>query len=391
MLPKQDVVGSNPITRSILDIDHAYTSPEDFSENLSKECLLRHKITSTDIPSLIPRYSICAATEGKSSNTIAIVLRSLTYLNDFLNSNGLTTDVTQIGVKEIRAFIFHLQNKSCFSNHPYSKAQQRGLSGHTINTYLRSIRAFWSWLMEEEIIDFNPLSKLRIPKAPRKVIATFSTQQVEALLSAVSRSPNSYRNMAVILTLLDTGLRVNELIALKLKNIWLDDGLVKVMGKGNKERLVPLGREIRKIIWRYVNHHRPESAQPSLDNLFLNRDGKPLTKNSIDSMMSRYGKLAGLTGIRCSPHTLRHTFAINYLRNGGDVFSLQRILGHSSLEMTRRYCELADVDIKKAHRLASPVDNLKTERRLLMRHNTSERDRRAKQPEGSSSSRWWPR
>ena len=134
LLPKQDVVGSNPITRSILDIDHAYTSPEDFSENLSKECLLRHKITSTDISTLIPGYSICAATEGKSPNTITIVVRSLTYLHDFLNSNGLTTDVTQIGVKEIRAFILHLQNKSCFSDHPYSKAQQRGLSGHTLQS-----------------------------------------------------------------------------------------------------------------------------------------------------------------------------------------------------------------------------------------------------------------
>ena len=87
-----------------------------------------------------------------------------------------------------------------------------------------------------------------------------------------------------------------------------------------------------------------------------------MTKDSIDKKMSRYGRKAGIKGVRCSPHTLRHTAAISFLRNGGDVFSLQRMLGHSSLEMTRRYCELADVDVKRAHRTASPVDNLALKR-----------------------------
>jgi len=165
--------------------------------------------------------------------------------------------------------------------------------------------------------------------------------------------------MVIILTLLDTGLRVNELINLKIDNVWLEEGIIKVLGKGNKERLVPVGKQIRRLLWRYITHYRPEPARPNLDNLFLTRDGRSLTKNRVDSMMKHYGERARLSGIRCSPHTLRHTFAVTYLRNGGDVFSLQRILGHSSLEMTRRYCELADVDIEKAHALASPVDNLK--------------------------------
>jgi site-specific recombinase XerD len=164
--------------------------------------------------------------------------------------------------------------------------------------------------------------------------------------------------VVIVLTLLDTGLRVNELINLKMDNVWLEEGLVKVLGKGNKERLVPIGKQIRKLLWRYITRYRPEPARPNLNNLFLNRDGRPLTKSRLDGIMKYYGRIAGLTGVRCSPHTLRHTFAINYLRNGGDVFSLQKILGHSSLEMTRRYCELADVDIKKAHAIASPVDNL---------------------------------
>ena len=316
----------------------------------------------TNIGSLLHGYQLCAATEGKSQNSITIVIRSVGYLQDFLNSNGLSNDVTCIGSREIRGFIYYLQQKRCFSNHPYSHAQPRGLSGHSINTYLRSIRAFWSWLVEEEIIDFNPFSKLRIPKAPRKVITAFSQPQIESLLNAISTSTNGYRDSVILLMLLDTGLRINELINLRLDNVWLEEGLVKVVGKGNKERLVPIGRQIRKLLWRYIHKYRSQPAMPNLNNLFLNSEGKPLTKNRLDSLMQHYGKKAGLAGVRCSPHTLRHTFAISYLRNGGDVFSLQRILGHSSLEMTRRYCQLADVDIAKAHALASPVDNLSIRR-----------------------------
>jgi site-specific recombinase XerD len=241
----------------------------------------------------------------------------------------LGTDVTQIGAGEIRAFILYLQQKRCFSNHPYSRAQQRGLSGHTINTYMRSIRVFWSWLVEEEIIECNPFSKLKIPKPPKKIIATFSPHQIESLLSVMSGSAEGYRGVVIVLTLLDTGLRVNELINLKMGNVWLDEGLIKVLGKGNKERLVPIGKQIRKLLWRYITQYRPEPARPNLDNLFLTQDGRPLTKNRVDSMMKHYGRMAGLTGVRCSPHTLRHTFAINFLRNDGDIFSLQKILGHS--------------------------------------------------------------
>ena len=366
MLPKQDVVGSNPITRSTADINRSWIASKDSAQNLSKECLLRQKITSTELLSLMSGYSLCAQTEGKSKNTIAIVTRSTTYLHNFLSSNGLSTDVTQIGSMEMRAFILYLQQKRCFSNHPYSKAQLRGLSGHTINTYMRSIRAFWSWLVEEKITESNPFSKLKIPKPPKKIITTFSQHQIELLLSVTGGSAEGYRGVVIVLTLLDTGLRVNELINLKMEDVWLEEGLIKVLGKGNKERLVPLGKQIRKLLWRYINQYRPEPALPNLDNLFLTHDGRPLTKNRVESIMKHYGRMAGLTGVRCSPHTLRHTFAINFLRNDGDIFSLQKILGHSSLEMTRRYCELANVDIKKAHAIASPVDNLAIERKSFI-------------------------
>ena len=316
-------------------------------------------LSGTELGQLIQGYRLYARTEGKSDKTIAIVVNSVRYLEGFLRSEGLPTDVTQIGPREIRAFILHLQRKRCFSGHPLNKTQERGLSGHTINCYLRSIRAFWSWLVSEEIIGANPLARLKIPKPPKKVVPTFSDLQLEQLLNGIDGSTGEgYRDQAIILTLLDTAIRVSELVSIRLDALWLEEGLVKVMGKGGKERLVPIGKSVQRILWRYINKYRAEPATPNCDLLFLTADGRAMTKDRIDKKMSRYGEKAGIKGIRCSPHTLRHTAAVRFLRNGGDVFSLQRMLGHSCLEMTRHYCELADVDVKRAHATASPVDNL---------------------------------
>jgi len=304
-------------------------------------------------------YCLCAQSEARSPKTIEMVRSSVRYLEEFLCSQGLSTDAADIGVSEIRTFIVHLQQKTRFSSHPYAKPQQGRLSGHTVNCYLRSIRAFWSWLLSEEVVDSNPFTKIRIPKPPRKIIPTFSKPQFQTLLSVINTStPEGYRDMSIILVLLDTGLRVSELTSLGLPDVRLAEGVLKVFGKGRKERLIPIGKASQRVLWNYVNRYRPQPANPRCDLVFLTKDGWPLTKNRIQKLMMKYGKKAGIEGVRCSPHTLRHTGAVMFLRNGGDVFNLQRLLGHSSLEMTRHYCELADVDVKRAHSIASPVDNL---------------------------------
>lgn len=313
----------------------------------------------TKLAKLVQGYTLCARTEGKSGSTIEIVAYSVAYLDRFLRSQGLPTDPLGIGPNEIRAFVLHLQQKRCFSGHRLNKPQDRELSGHTVSCYLRSIRVFFSWLVSEGVIGANPFDRVRIPHPPKKVMPTFSDIELRQLLGAIdTSSAEGYRDYAIVITLLDTGLRVSELCRLKLGNAWLGDGMLKVIGKGNRERLIPIGKQVQRVLWRYVDTYRPEPATPVLDFLFLTRDGRPLTKDRVEKIIARYGKKAGLQGIRCSPHVFRHTAAVKFLRNGGDVFSLQRLLGHASLEMTRRYCELADMDVKKAHMTASPVDNL---------------------------------
>jgi site-specific recombinase XerD len=308
---------------------------------------------------MIQGYRLCARTEGKSENTIRIYTTALTTLKDFLEARRYPADVTEIGAHELREFILHLQQVKAFEHHPFTKPRDKGLSGHAINCYLRAIRTFWSWLVHEEIIMSSPFSRVKIPKPPKKIIATFSEKQLNAILRVINTTtPAGFRDWAMIIMLIDTGLRASELVGLTVEDINLDDGLLKVCGKGNKERVVPIGAKVQRALWKYLNHHRPQPANPLHPTLFLTTSGQSITTDRLRTIIGKYTDRADIEGVRCSPHTFRHTFAISYLRNGGDVFSLQRILGHSSLDVVRIYLNLAVADVKACHRRFSPADNM---------------------------------
>jgi integrase/recombinase XerD len=324
----------------------------------------------TSLRALLDTYQVQARTEGKSSNTLRIYTTALSILQRFLERRGFPTDVTRIGPEEIREFISYLQNTKAFMEHPFTGPQKKGLTGHTINCYLRAIRAFWGWLLAEEFIEINPFDKITIPKPPKKVIMPFSEEQIHALLNTIDiKSAIGFRDWTIVLTLLDTGIRVSELTDLKLDDANLEQRHLKIHGKGSKERIVPIGVTVQKALAKYVNKYRPNPMYPLSGNLFINRNGMPLTPNRIESIIERYASKVRIQGVRASPHTFRHTFAIAYLRNGGDVFTLQRILGHETLDMVRNYVCLAQYDLQEAHLRCSPVDNLKIRARPSRAHS----------------------
>jgi len=157
--------------------------------------------------------------------------------------------------------------------------------------------------------------------------------------------------------LLDTGMRLGELIGLKQNDVDLRNRTLKVFGKGAKERRLPIGKRLLAALWKY-QLYRPQPATGLIDNFFLTQDGWPLSKNRVETIIKNLGKKAGLQGVRCSPHTFRHTFCIQFLRNGANLFTLQQMTGHSSLEVLRGYVALAESDLKIAHQKFTPVDNL---------------------------------
>lgn len=313
---------------------------------------------STELGNLIGGYSLCARSEGLSEKTILLTGRAVGYLRNFLLRAGRPTKVELIGVSEIRDFILHLKEAKRFESHPFIKSHDGQLSGHTINCYLRSISAFWGWLLKEGFIDSNPFAKVKIPKAPRKVITPFTGEQIQSMLQAIDTSSTAgLRTYAMILMLLDTGMRLGELIGLKKDDVDLRNKTLKVFGKGAKERRLPIGKRLLAVLWKY-QLYRPQPATGLIDNLFLTEDGWPLTKNRVETIVKDLGKKAGLRGVRCSPHTFRHTFCIQFLRNGANLFNLQQMTGHASLEVLRGYVALAESDLKIAHQKFSPADNL---------------------------------
>jgi len=328
---------------------------------------------TTRLNGLLEGYKLSAKSEGKSHNTVAIVEASVSYLARFLSDNNLSTQVDQIGTKQLREFIVYLRERPRFAHHRFTRPQGGHLSGHTINGYLRALQAFWAWLEREDLINANPFAKLKIPRAPKKVIPIFTEEQLRRLFAVIdTTSPVGYRDYAIILALLDTGIRCDELTHLRLSDVNLESRLLKIWGKGSKERLVPIGVKVQKALWKYLTCYRPEPAMPRYDHVFLTRSGYPLTKDRLEAIVERHGEKANIIGVRVSPHTFRHTMAVTFLRNGGDVFSLQRILGHSQLEVLRGYLNLAQSDISRVHQRNSPADNLEFKIHRASKRKTSE-------------------
>jgi len=278
------------------------------------------KTSNLELSNLIQGFTLSCQTEGKSPKTIEWYTCFLRKFVQFLNFNSYPNSIGQIDRNHIRQFIRYLQVEA------KTPRSEKPLSQATIQGYVRTLKVFFSWLTREEYLGTNPMTKIPVPRATIKIINTLSQEHI-ARLSAVCHSSNGsgYRNIAILLLLLDSGIRVSELIGIELDDINLAEGSIKIRrAKGNKERFVPIGSIVQRTLWKYINHYRPKPLTGKVTRLFLSDSGLPLTKSGIQQMLRRCGKRAGITGVRCSPHTFRHTFSKNYLLNGGDIFSLQK-------------------------------------------------------------------
>ena len=313
-----------------------------------------------ELKTIIQGFRLACQTEGKSPRTVEWYTNFLQRFLKFLQSNGLPTIIDSINKDHIRAFILYLQTEA--------RTPHKGmpLSGQTVQGYVRTLKSFFSWVMREGYLASNTMAGIPVPKASNKAINSFTAEQIAALAAACQQeNGNGHRNLSMLLLMLDCGIRVSELVNIDIADVDLEAGTIWIrFGKGGKERLVPVGSVVQRVLWKYINHFRPHPVSEKITRLFLSLDGLPLTRNGVQQMLRRCGKKAGVSGVRCSPHTLRHTFAKNYLMNGGDIFSLQRILGHSSLASVRIYLNLFATDLKTQHRRFSPVDNMAENRNI---------------------------
>jgi len=297
---------------------------------------------------------------NRSPKTISWYDENLSPYFDFLESNNLMKPVNQLGREELKGYLLYLQNVKRWPNNPNIKEENRGgLSPHSIQSRVRAIMVFWSYLLKEEHIEVNPLAKFPLPKVPRRLLAVITLDQCMRLLEQIdSGTAGGAKYRCVLLLFLDNGIRVSELVNIEIKNIDFQNDCIRVMGKGRKERNVPMSPLTRKQIVRYIDRFRREICGVGSPYLFADPDGEPISKNAVYQYVKRLVKRAGLDGVKCSPHVLRHFFATQYLANGGDISFLKEILGHESISTTLKYVHVQPQHLRKQHMRFSPIANL---------------------------------
>jgi len=234
--------------------------------------------------------------------------------------------------------------------------QVKGLKNNAINTKLRGIRAFFGFLKDSKYIRNNPMYKYPLLKVRTGNIETFSMKQLRQLFNAADkRTFTGVRDYTYMLLLLETGVRLNESAEILLEDVKLSEGVIFIRNTKNAfHRYVPIQSKMKEQLRRYMRIR----GTCETEHLFVTLDSEPMKRSALQKIVAKYGKEAGITGVRCSPHTLRHTFAKLSVMNGAGVFELQKILGHSTMEMVRVYVNLYSSDINKRHKEFSPLRDL---------------------------------
>lgn len=313
---------------------------------------------STPLQQLHEDFLLTKRSAGCSKNTIDWYRSNLTLYRRWLADSGAEPVLRTFTADSVRRFIVHLQERRVkFERNHLRRIVKEPLSTHTIFGYVATLKVFAVWLAAEGYTAENVLRDVPQPRKRKTVIAALNQDEIRKLLAQVPKhTAIGTRDRAILITLLDTGLRASELCDLQVRDVRLDDGYLKVLGKGDKERIVPIGANATRAVLRYQEFFRPEPARPSVENMFLSVHAEPLTPLALREMVTRWGKKAGL---KINVHKLRHSFALQYLLAGGDAFSLQKILGHTTMEMTRNYVNMLSEHLVEQHRLYSPMDRLR--------------------------------
>jgi site-specific recombinase XerD len=282
----------------------------------------------------------------RSSNTLRHYEHKLRIWSEWMATEQGVTELEGITIAHLRAFILHMEHSSV-SRHRADRDEQEDdpkVSDITVFGYAQSIRTFCRWLVAEEILNRNPALRLAWPSVAKRHIQSFTRDHLQAMFAICDlRTTLGFRDYSVMLLLLDTGMRASELCGLTLDDVF-DDHL-RVFGKGRKEREVGMSPATAKFLWRYTKQWH-KTSNPDERHVFLSRNRRALTSNSIDEMLYRIRDAADIEGVRVSAHTFRHTFARSWLEHGGEIYSLSRLMGHTNVQITEVY--LRDFQARQA-------------------------------------------
>lgn len=320
---------------------------------------------------VLNQYLLDCEVRGQTRETLLWYRRRLGFFVFLMEQWGLT-QLEQVQISHLRQFVQRLMTTKANERHPNKPAKEKVLSAQTVRGYVRSIKTFFKWCVEEDLLDASPATRLIQPKAPDYLIPTFSEDHIKIMLSSCDQSePLGFRDYVLLLMFLDTGMRLAELCGLRVGDV--HDRYVRVFGKGQKEREIGIHPEVGKLLWKYIHKYR-KPAHPDEGGLFLGRDGEPLKLSGVEQIFKRLKEKCGLEGVRVSPHTFRHTFAKMYLKQGGEVFKLSREMGHSSVQVTEKYLkDYHSSEARQEHPAFSPIEmiNLKQIKHPTKRKKTN--------------------
>lgn len=278
--------------------------------------------------------------KGASDNTLESYRRDLHRYLSFLEKKGLT-DVSFVNAQTVIEFLIHLKDE--------------GLAANSMNRSLATLRGLYNYLVEEKVVDESPLADIERAKVWMRLPDTLSREEMNLVLAQPSaETPAGLRDKAMLELLYATGLRVSELAGLTMNSINWQAGFLVVMGKGSKERVVPVGKKAYDCVRRYIEEARPVFMKSkTTDVLFLNRFGRAFTRQGLWKIIGGYAQKAGLQK-NVHPHTFRHSFASHLLEGGADLRAVQVMLGHADISTTQIYTHVTKERLRQVHRKFHP-------------------------------------
>jgi len=303
---------------------------------------LERLIGGSDLWGKLDSFLNLAEAADRSAHTITTYRCLLGDFVKFVNSRGATLPA-DVSEEHVVAYIIH-KKQTC--------------GGVSVNTYFKHIRAWFNWMVKRGILESSPCASLKAPTIPKTVIRPIVGEQLQKMVACCTDHIYGVRDKAIMLLIYDSGLRRSEVANIKLENVDLDRGAIKVMGKGAKERYVGIGKEVKDALLQYL-YMRKDDLPWLFVTCHKENPGK-LPPNTIYQAIKHAMKRAGITGVKLGPHALRHGFATASIRNGANLFYVQSLLGHSTLTMTRKYADtINSEEAVKQHHGFSPVDKLR--------------------------------
>ena len=290
------------------------------------------------------------------------------YLEEFINylsvERGLAANTLESYGRDLRQYLTYLTEKKKMALPETTQAtvvgfllhlQAKGRATSTISRMLAAVKCFYHFLAREQIIEGDPTVNLDAPKQEKKLPRVLSVEDVFNLLQQPDlKTPSGIRDRTMLEVLYATGLRVSELVSLKVSDVNMEEGYIRCLGKGSKERIVPLGAEALKYLNFYLSHARKFLASnPAEEALFLNHHGHSLTRQGFWKIIKKHAGKLNISG-SITPHTLRHSFATHLLENGADLRSVQEMLGHADISTTQIYTHLTKNKLKEVYDKTHP-------------------------------------